>query len=58
LPQSYQTKKTPSGDFFVSLLTIWDDIRTWIESQKLFMFPDTAMAVPAAAEYLRWKCLS
>jgi hypothetical protein len=37
------------------MLRMWDDIRTWIKSQKLFIFPDIAMAVPNNDDYLMWR---
>jgi hypothetical protein len=38
-----------------TLLWLWDDIRTWIKSQKIFILPDLATEIPSDKEYWEWR---
>jgi len=34
---------------------MWEDIRTWVQNNRLFVLPDLAIEVPTDDEYLAWK---
>jgi len=36
---------------------MWDDIRTWIEGSRLFVFPELAVGIPNNEDYWKWKVL-
>jgi len=37
------------------VLTLWEDIRTWIESHESFVFPELAAEIPSNDGYREWK---
>jgi len=37
------------------LLRMWDDIKTWIENNKVFVFTDLTVEVPSDDGYWAWR---